>query len=57
MRSSDDRDVTVGLHGTEVDQRHRIGLLVDDHDGAGQRGTSRRRLCGKDANREGGARH
>ena len=36
MRTGDDGHVTIRLHRLQVDQRDRVGLLIDGDDGAGQ---------------------
>ena len=38
VRPGDDRHVPIRLHRLQIDQRHRVGLLVDGDDGAGETG-------------------
>ena len=44
MRPADDRHMPVGLHRLQIDQRHRVGLLIDGDDRAGEVWTAARLL-------------
>ena len=46
VRRGHHRNISVGFHRLQIDQGHRVGLLIDGDDGSGQIHASARRLGG-----------